>query len=55
MTREKILESMSADDIIRVTRMNAKAITDIDRLFKLAFSYGLTRYNNKFDYKTSII
>ena len=54
MTREKILESMSADDIIRVTRMNAKAITDIDRLFKLAFSYGLTRYNNKFDYKTNL-
>jgi hypothetical protein len=52
--KDKILLISSPDDIIKITRQNAKAINDIDKLFETAFSYGLTRYNNKFDYKVNL-
>lgn len=46
-----ILKVKSADEVIKVARSKAKEISDVNKLFSLAYSFKLTRYNNKYDFQ----
>jgi hypothetical protein len=46
-----IVKVKSADEVIKTARAKAKQITDINKLFSLAYSFKLTRYNNKYDFQ----
>ncbi len=41
-----------ANEIIPTIRKKPKGITDIKKLFKIAYTFKLTRHNNKYDFQT---
>jgi len=46
-----ILNLKSPDDVIKTIRAKTKEITDITKLFNIAYSFKLTRYNNKYEFQ----
>lgn len=46
-----ILKIKSPDQVIPIIQKETKAITDISKLFELSYTFGLTRYNNKYDFQ----
>jgi hypothetical protein len=49
--KTSILNVKSPDQIIKAFRENAKQIGDMNKLFNIAYSFKLTRYNNKYDFQ----
>lgn len=47
--RLDILNINNPDDVIKIVRQKAKEITDLNKLFNIAFSYKLNRSNNKYE------
>lgn len=47
--RPEIVKITNPDDVIRIVREKAKDITDLNKLFGIAFSYKLNRNNNKYE------
>jgi hypothetical protein len=46
-----ILQIQYADEIIPTIRKKAKSISDIKKLFEIAYTFKLTRHNNKYDFQ----
>lgn len=49
--RLEILKIKNPDDVIKTVRGKAKEIVDLNKLFNLAYSYKLTRNNNKYEFQ----
>lgn len=41
----------SPDEVISIIRKESSEIEDINKLFNLSYTFGLTRYNNKYDFQ----
>jgi len=52
--RLNILQINNPDEVIKKIREKSKEITDLNKLFNLAFGYKLTRKNNKYDFQKPI-
>lgn len=49
--KNDILNITSPDEVIMTIRRKAKIIDDITKLFNLSYTFGLTRWNNKYDFQ----
>ena len=53
--RLNILAEKNPDEVIKTVQAKAREITDLNKLFNLAFSYKLTRNNNKYDFQKDLV
>lgn len=49
--RLEILKIKNPEEVIKIVRSKSKEIIDLNKLFNLAFSYKLTRKNNKYEFQ----